>query len=219
MFVSFGILSASVYKFIVNQESHEKEANKTVTKQEALDMLDNLENNDNIGFRHLKQVIECCNKYIDITKYKRDDYCFKTADNCIVIMRKRSNTRTNEKRNGVVNTKYAYFRADGLDVIAIIDITTLSSKDAAISNMNSNCVYRVGEYITPNRYNENIDSVYTCGIHYFKEITPAFFRGHDNRIYSGHCYEWLDDGAIISKFYRYHGRIIGVWNDFGRNEH
>ena len=46
---------------------------------------------------------------------------FKSANKCVIVLRRTDNTKTNEERNNVVDKRYANFRGSEFLVIAIID--------------------------------------------------------------------------------------------------
>src|SRR5579872_5688688 len=74
-----------------------------------------------------------CHNIIDMNNI--DQYVYKMLQNSnswFVIMKKRLDTITNENRDNVVNPLHAKFRANILDVIAIINANTLQFNDDEI---------------------------------------------------------------------------------------
>jgi hypothetical protein len=129
-------------------------------------------------------------------KYSDVKYVFKKCidlgdeDNdrrWLVVLEKLSDTRTNEKRRGIHDSKFAKFRADKLKVIEIFDVNNLNVDRKSITNVYTDnkyegyddvifhkIVYTVGDIVYPDFYDEAIENVCSNGIHYFKSFDTAF---------------------------------------------
>lgn len=103
--------------------------------------------------------------------YFDDKYVFKFSyPSHLIVMRKTNESITNECRN-VINNNYAYYRGNVFIVELIIDIFTLNN----IYNLtnywyNQHTLYSCGKKVKPIEFDINLESVDSCGIHYFKTI-------------------------------------------------
>jgi hypothetical protein len=95
-------------------------------------------------------------------------------------MEKLPDTRTNEARKNVDDDKYAKFRADKMKVILIFDIKNPDCQIDSIDNpppapRASFLIYKKGEIILPDGFDEDVDKICSQGIHYFKTLDAAYF--------------------------------------------
>lgn len=108
-------------------------------------------------------LIECNNnkKYV----YK------KCRNNLIVILKKLTNTITNESIDNLLLNKY---RANILKVKYIFNIDNLILYNSAISVYDINFVYHIGEIVKVNNYDYDLKNICGPGIYYFTTLKLAY---------------------------------------------
>lgn len=131
----------------------------------------------------------------------------------LVILRKLPDTKTNEKRQNVINPKCAKFRANKLKVIKIINVDDPSiTKKHILNKFNNNeLCYRVGDTVISDLYDENINVTCSHGIHYFKTIRAAYFYESIPTKHCGKWIEWHDNGNKSETGEYLNGKQIGSW--------
>ena len=144
----------------------------------------------------------------DILKYLKDkynqyiadlSYVYKISGTHLIILMRCPDTVTNESRRNVFDPKRAKFRGSKFDVIEIIDLSDMTTKQSVQSSYNHSFKYMSGKIVEPDRFNNDMDIVCTNGIHFFIDIETAFF------------YMDTDD---FSRLVRTGGRM--GWHDCGR---
>ena len=147
-------------------------------------------------------------------------YVYKLCDNkWLVIMKKNTDTKTNESRSNCVDTEYAKFRASQLDVIMIINVndgTNVESIDNTYINVygdkESHIMYTVNKRVEADNFDTELNEVCSNGIHYFKSIKAAYFYRNVNKVpsgYTGEWYSWHDNGRKRDYGRYKNGRLIG----------
>ena len=147
---------------------------------------------------------------------------------------------TNEKRDLVIDDKYAKFRCNKAKVISIKNVKTgeLMKNDRSIYDWDF--VYRVGE-VVDTWFSRHINIVCSGGIHYFKTEEAAlswFYRQTDNKFPDGKWTTWHEnghkkyfkDGKKDEKWTRWYengnknsegaykdGKLDGKWIDWHEN--
>jgi len=126
---------------------------------------------------------------------------YKACKNSIVTLELLDNTINNEKRNNVVNDKYAKFRCDKAKVVNITNVKTGEPMEHDVSIRDDKFVYSLGEIIET-VFNTNIDEVCSEGIHYFKSKEAAlswFYNQNDQNRPDGKWIDWHQNGQKDSE--------------------
>jgi len=149
---------------------------------------------------------------------------YKACRNSIVILELLKDSVTNEKRDGIVDDKYAKFRCDKAKVINITYVKTGETMENDNSIFNNSFRYFSGE-IVETCFNENMNEVCTDGIHYFKteEAAVSWFYKQDDRFPpDGKCEVWYENGQKDSegtfKNGKLDGKLIG-WYENGQKHY
>jgi len=119
---------------------------------------------------------------------------YKRCGDFIVQMHKMDDTKDNESRIGVVDARYAKFRANKLLVLKIYDSLHCKFVDAHfhraqfftkyIFNRDTAIIeYKVGQIAIPNGFDEDENEICAKGIHYFNTLFGAFCYGFDHIVY------------------------------------
>src|SRR5580692_5246112 len=148
----------------------------------------------------LRVIITKCNKYIDddsyVYKLCRDNLSDDAHRKWLVILQKLDTTETNELRTNITNKDHAFFRANRLKVIEIIDVDNpdISKKFIVNEYKFLETRYEVGNITEPDQYSDDINIIYGGGIHYFKTPITAFHYRNIPENFSGYWIEWYDNG-------------------------
>ena len=119
---------------------------------------------------------------------------YKSANNCVIVLQRTDNTKTNEERYGVTDKRYAKFRGSEFLVIAIIDKFTGEKRNEVSNSFNEKkLLYKKGEIIRPDYFYEYIDKICAPGIHYFIDHESAFYYGLD-KVDDGEYKRWYITG-------------------------
>lgn len=181
----------------------------------------------------IKGLTDISNKYIGDSPEDHDMYVYKLCcdvstddqtDKWLVIMKKLPDTKTNEARNGIVDEKYAKFRANKLMVIHIIDmnnpdLSEINPKKYVVNEfmywndgfgrvIDKKMRYDVGQIVEPDCYDEHIDAVCTNGIHYYKSIVAAFYQKSIPEKYTGTVLKWHSNGSFYDRFTYVNGNLM-----------
>jgi antitoxin component YwqK of YwqJK toxin-antitoxin module len=153
-----------------------------------------------------EQVYKICN---DISNINSREW--------FVIMQKLGTTQTNEGRTDVFDKNCAKFRASELLVVKIINIYNPSVTVESITNRYEGftTIYKVDEIVRPNFYDEDINKIYTGGIHYYKTPTPALYFREIPRQYTGSWIYFYNDGKKSWKGEYVNGISHGNWIYWG----
>ncbi len=138
---------------------------------------------------------------------------YKACRNSIVTLKLLNDSVTNEKRDDVVNDKYAKFRCDKARVVNIKNVKTgkLMKKDASIYS--SGFHYRMGK-VVKTYFDEDINKVYCSSIHYFKTDKAAlswFYRQCGKNFPDGKWTWWHENGQKLSEGTYKDKRFVGKW--------
>jgi antitoxin component YwqK of YwqJK toxin-antitoxin module len=151
----------------------------------------------------LNELKECCKKYISDIQYVYKlchNTCARRA--WIVVMKKIFDTITNESRDGVINTRYAKFRANKLQVVTIISYHNPKRRSKKIIHkpdcMFPSTVYIKGHIVEPDKYDYDLNIICSNGIHYFNSIEAAYYYELMSYDYSGVWKTYRDNGEIFS---------------------
>jgi antitoxin component YwqK of YwqJK toxin-antitoxin module len=132
-------------------------------------------------------------------------------------MKKLDTSLTNENRKDIIDINYAKCRADKLLVILIFDIYKPENQFDFIFNRyfddkcNSEIIYRKGEIVTPDKFDENLDKVCSNGIHYFKTIDAAFYYYDQPFNYTGTFIDFSENGQKVGEGNYLNGKRNGKW--------
>ncbi len=119
--------------------------------------------------------------------------------NALVIMCFTENTKTTEKRNGIIDFRYAQFRANELKVVKILELPNLNEILMARSLYNNYFQYEVGQIVKVNDFGDDLNFVSGEGIHYFHSFIAAVCFGFVLRdIYTGTWYNYNYNGLLLS---------------------
>jgi len=138
---------------------------------------------------------------------------YKACRNSIVVLELLNDTITNEKRDKVVDDKYAKFRCNMAKVISIVNVKTGEMMEKDRSIFNNSFRYFSGE-IVETCFNENMNEVCTSGIHYFKtkEVALSWFYKQDGRYPpDGKWKVWHDNGQKQLEGTLKDGKRDGNW--------
>ena len=119
------------------------------------------------------------------------------------LLKKLSDTITNESRSNVIDIQHAKYRGNKFLVIDIVNKFNINNHIDKITNSfyNLNIVnYKVNEIVVSDLFDNSLDSVCSNGIHYFKSIETAFhYEINKDYVKSGTYTEWYDNGQIKTK--------------------
>jgi hypothetical protein len=153
----------------------------------------------------MEPINELYNVYIN-----NANYVYTSCDDYIVIMKKYTNTITNEKRECVNEHSHALFRGNNFFVTKIfnkynpnVTKTKISFKINCLKQIN----YIVNDVIKVNTYDYNLNNIFTDGIFYYKTIEPAFY----SKNIIGEHKSWHPDGKIKAQGILYDNKKIGLW--------
>jgi antitoxin component YwqK of YwqJK toxin-antitoxin module len=136
----------------------------------------------------------------------------------IIVLEKLIDTITNETRDSVVDKKYSKYRANKLKVLEIKN----KYSDEKISELENSVyeekklIYKVGEIVEVDDYDNFEYNICAPGIHYFlNEECAYYYEVGDN--YTGDYHEWNEDGTkFIECFYK-NGKKDGKYTEFFRS--
>lgn len=158
--------------------------------------------------------------------YGESKYVFKKCMNIeedenkvwFVVLSKLKQTKTNEDRKSVVDTKCAMYRANKLKVIDILNVNDFELKRKKIVNAfldvhigYSYAIYEVGKIVRANSFDNDIGNVSSCGIHYYKSIDLAYFHLRIPEKYEGVAFCCDINGAMLWKAFYLNGLKNGFW--------
>ena len=126
-------------------------------------------------------------KLLDALKKYTDENIYKGCGEYIVIMKLLDDSRTNERRDDIVDPMYAKYRTNKVIVIAIINKFSLEEIKSVENSYftKKNITYVINEIIEVSDYNTNVNVVCGTGIHYFKNIESAFYFTLNVKTYTG----------------------------------
>jgi len=134
---------------------------------------------------------------------------FKSANGYIITLEIPPHAKTNLDRENVVDRDYAYFRCDEAKVMKIEHKETKKAVELVSSDRNWSFVYRLGETIKDDDYDDNKNKVYTSGIHFFLTEEAAYY--YDFKTKNGLSLSWYDNGQIHEKGEFCNGKREGEW--------
>ncbi len=128
------------------------------------------------------------------------DMCYKKCGNYIVTMKKLPDTRTNEIRSDVFDSKHAKFRADKLFVCSIEHEKTCEKVDEIENTFykDKKVCYIVSQKVSVEDYNPDLNNVCAAGIHYFLSRESAFYWDIEY-VQDGPYYKWYDNGQKMTE--------------------
>lgn len=94
-----------------------------------------------------------------------DKIVYKSAGDYIITL-KLKDCKTNENRDDVFDRMYAKYRCDRAFVVDIINKFSNESIDSIQSDHDGDFIYISNEHITIENYDDDINNIYTRGIHY-----------------------------------------------------
>lgn len=152
-------------------------------------------------------------------KYDNEKYVFKSCQKeWIVIMEKLKTTKTNENRK-VIDSENAYFRANKLRVIEIVNKFNPNIKRNSIVNsvIPEKVEYIKNQKVVANNYENDENIVFKGGIHYFKNYKLAYYYELDKLDYYSGKYISYDFDGVLSEIGQYKNGIkIGLWKYYAR---
>src|SRR5690349_4437041 len=99
---------------------------------------------------------------------------YKSVGQNIVELKLLEDSKTNLERKGVVDKRYAEFRCDKALVFAIYNKLTGVKYNKVYSDYDRKFEYIVGQIAIEKYYDEDIDKIYTTGIHFYLTKEVAF---------------------------------------------
>ena len=148
--------------------------------------------------------------YDRLKEYPKNEYIYKGCDNYIVVMKLLEDSMTNESRKDIFDANYAKYRTNKVKVILIINKFTLETVDnVENSYYKKKLKYVVNEIIEEKDYDMDLNNVCSAGIHYFKEIKPAFYFTLNVKSHTGHYIEWYENGQKEKECDYVDGKING----------
>ena len=141
---------------------------------------------------------------------------YKACENSIVTLELLNNSVTNEKRDGVVDDRYAKFRCNEAKVINITNVKTGEKINSDVSIRDKNFVYTLGKVIKTN-FDKTLKKVCTEGIHYFKTKEAAvvwFYCQIGENFPDGEWIIWRGNGKKKSKGTYKNGYMDGKRTDY-----
>jgi antitoxin component YwqK of YwqJK toxin-antitoxin module len=148
-------------------------------------------------------------------------YVYKTCGNYIVVLEKLPDTITNENRFNVSengdNKLYAKYRANKLLVKKIIHKYHLTNCEKVMSNRCHKIEYKINETVYPDKFDDNLETVCSSGIHYFLNLKPAFYYNLEIRFMNGEYLSWYDSGELFEKCNYIDGKKIGEYLKWHQN--
>jgi antitoxin component YwqK of YwqJK toxin-antitoxin module len=163
----------------------------------------------------LSQCIEFCKQYDNDPAI-----VYKSCGHQIVVLKKLEETLTSEERNNVIDPQHAKFRANKLEVLCIF---SKSNPDEQLESVNNTIykkrqlTYSVGEIISVDDYDANVDNICAQGIHYFKSVTAAYYYKLSKRNFTGTYIKYHDCGNVMSEREYVNGVKCGKWIEWYRN--
>jgi antitoxin component YwqK of YwqJK toxin-antitoxin module len=127
--------------------------------------------------------------------------------------------QTNEQRDGVVDAMYSKYRTSKVKVLKIYHFKTREEIQEMNSIYDKSFIYRVGEIITIDVYNININMVCGSGIHYFKNEESALLWNMNPKKcnYNGIFKQWYENGQISCSINFVNGKRHGKSLTWYRN--
>ena len=98
---------------------------------------------------------------------------YKIADECLITLEIPLDAKTNESRV-VRHKKTAKYRCNKAFVLLILDLKNGNYCKSIPSDYDSHFIYKVGEFVEENDYDEDNFEVCAPGIHYFLTVFGAF---------------------------------------------
>ena len=124
----------------------------------------------------------------------------------------------NEKRTDIRDPVHAKYRCSKAKVLDIFHYKTNEKKESIGGIYNNNFIYKLNE-IVETKFNPNLESVCSEGIHYFKTLKQANFWRFNLDNYIGEFMEWYENGSPYYKCYINNGRYEGkheIFNEDGK---
>jgi hypothetical protein len=126
---------------------------------------------------------------------------YKSCCDWIVTLQPVEGTITNIDRNSVVDPRYAKFRGDKFMVVGIehkYDPTLTTESVTSSGYYKESLVYRVGEIVTVEDFDNDLNNICSTGIHFFLTKEAAFSYEMPTEEYlkqlSGHRITYHDNG-------------------------
>jgi hypothetical protein len=218
------------FYFNDNDKDKSKEDNIPINKTSKQEEPDNISSN-NI-YNITKEQYEALHKIVD--KFLNDPaYVYKSCwyryNNYLIVLKRTSNTITNEKRNGISDPSKAAYRGSEFEVVTIINISNFDcpkitnnevtnsfsqkqyyekeddKKRHRVSWFHSGVTYKVGKIVRPeHEFLNDIDVVKGSGIHFFTDVLRAISYKYsppcENSRFTGTWNEYLDSGELVSSW-------------------
>jgi len=141
---------------------------------------------------------------------------YKSCGEYIVILKKCINTKCNENRLNLYDIENASYRANKMlvyDIIHKLDNTKYINKIYNTIFPNK-ILYEKYKIIECDDYDENSNTIYTTGIHYYKNFTRALYEESEiltKLLYTGYFIEYDAYGQKIQEGNYINGNKTGEW--------
>ena len=151
-----------------------------------------------------------CSKAIEeFLNDNNNNIVFKSANKCVIVLRRTDNTETNEKRDNVVDKRYAKYRGSEFLVIAIIYKFTGEKRNEVYNSYykDKKMLYKQGEIIRVDDFDINLDKICAPGIHYFRDHEAAFYYELD-KVDNGEYKSWYKNGQLRDQYIYLNGKLV-----------
>ena len=138
---------------------------------------------------------------------------YKACKNSIVTLELLNDTKTNEKRKDVFDSRYAKFRCNRAKVINITNVKSGKNIEKDHSIYSPWCHYQVGEIVKTN-FDTDLNKICSEGIHYFKTEEAAlswFYKRCMKNLPDGNLTSWYENGRKDSEGSCKNGKAHGEW--------
>ena len=145
---------------------------------------------------------------------------YKACRNSIVTLKPLIDTINNELKEDIADPLHAKFRCDKIHVISIINVKTNEEMNQDKSIYDESFIYKTGEIVSCNNFDNNINIVCGKGIHYFKTEEAALSWFYQNTSYSfqnGKMTCWHDNGNKKYEVSYKDGKRDGTWTWWYKN--
>ena len=133
----------------------------------------------------------------------------------IITLEIPEDAKTNIKRNGIVNKYKAQHRCSYAKVIKIEDDQDIQYDFATSGFYSKYLEYKINE-ITESNFDDNLENVYSSGIHFFLEKELAYNFGREI-IRNGLVEDWYDNGSKLSEYNCINGKREGLYQSWYKN--
>ena len=133
----------------------------------------------------------------------------------IVTLELSNDSRTNLKRENVTNAEYAKYRCSKALVVDIEHKETGEKESCVFSNYTNDFVYTVNEMVKEKCFDDELETVCTNGIHFFKTKKQALMYKTIQK--NGEYKEWYENGQLYVECVYKDDKIEGEYKEWYEN--